>query len=144
MVLSTRVFVLSAALTSLRWGELIALRRRDLDLAKGLACVHRSLIEVGGRPVVSPPKNNSVRTVTLPAVLMDELAAHLAARVPPGGEALVFAGERVATPRRGNWRANVGTAGAVAKAGLPPGFHFHDSRHAGNHLVAQAGPRPAS
>ncbi|WP_242653078.1 tyrosine-type recombinase/integrase [Intrasporangium flavum] len=44
-----------------------------------------------------------------------------------------------ATPRRGNWRANVGWAQALAAAGLPEGFHFHDLRHTGNHLVAQSG-----
>ncbi|MEO3937541.1 tyrosine-type recombinase/integrase [Dermatophilaceae bacterium Soc4.6] len=134
-----RAFVLTAALTSLRWGELIALRRMDLDLVTGVAYVHRSLIETGGRLAVGPPKNNSVRTVTLPRVLVDELSLHLAARVPAGAESLVFTGERGATPRRGNWRANVGWVDAVAEAGIPAGFHFHDLRHTGNHLVAQAG-----
>ncbi|MEO7753365.1 MAG: tyrosine-type recombinase/integrase, partial [Terracoccus sp.] len=59
--------------------------------------------------------------------------------VPPGGDALLFTGERGATPRRGNWRANVGWREALAVAGLPEGFHFHDLRHTGNHLVAQSG-----
>ena len=35
--------------TSMRWGELIALRRRDVDLDAGLIFVQRSLIERGGR-----------------------------------------------------------------------------------------------
>lgn len=134
-----RVFVLTAALTSLRWGELIALRRMDVDLVNGVAHVHRSLIETAGRLAVAPPKNNSVRVVTLPGVLVQELYAHLETRVPPGGESLVFRGEKGATPRRGNWRANVGWVEAVAAAGLPAGFHFHDLRHTGNHLVARAG-----
>jgi integrase len=33
----------------------------------------------------------------------------------------------------------VGWRDAVKAAGLPEGFHFHDLRHTGNHLVAQAG-----
>jgi integrase len=133
-----RAFVITAAMTSLRWGELIALRRRDLDLDDGLAFVHRSLIEYCGRLEVARPKNDSVRVVTLPGVLVDELRGHLR-RVPEGEDALLFTGERGAAPRRGNWRANVGWREAVKAAGLPEGFHFHDLRHTGNHLVAQAG-----
>lgn len=133
-----RAFVLTAALTSLRWGELIALRRRDVDLDAGLALVQRSLIEVGGRLQEAPPKNNSVRAVTMPEVLIDELRRHLG-RVDRGPDTLIFTGERGATPRRGNWRANVGWPQAVEAAGLPVGFHFHDLRHTGNHLVAQSG-----
>ncbi len=133
-----RAFVITAAMTSLRWGELIALRRRDVDLDGGLAFVHRSLIEYRGRLEVARPKNDSVRVVTLPGVLVDELRAHLG-RVPADDDALLFTGERGATPRRGNWRANVGWRDAVKAAGLPEGFHFHDLRHTGNHLVAQAG-----
>jgi integrase len=133
-----RAFVITAALTSLRWGELIALRRRDVDLDSGLAFVQRSLVELGGWLEASPPKNNSVRVVTLPKVLVVELRAHLL-RVPDGPGALLFTGERGATPRRGNWRANVGWPAAVKAAGLPEGFHFHDLRHTGNHLVAQSG-----
>jgi integrase len=133
-----RAFVITAAMTSLRWGELIALRRRDLDLDDGLAFVHRSLIEYCGRLEVARPKNDSVRVVTLPGVLVDELREHLR-RVPEGEDALLFTGERGATPRRGNWRANVGWREAVKAVGLPEGFHFHDLRHTGNHLVAQAG-----
>jgi integrase len=134
-----RAFVITAALTSLRWGELIALRRRDVDLDAGLAFVHRSLIEYQGKLEVARPKNDSVRTVTLPAVLVVEVREHLRLRVPADHDALLFTGERGATPRRGNWRANVGWREAIRSAGLPEGFHFHDLRHTGNHLVAQSG-----
>jgi integrase len=133
-----RAFVLTAALTSMRWGELIALRRRDVDLDAGLIFVQRSLIERGGILEPAPLKNNSVRIVTIPTVLADELRQHLT-RVPSGPDSLVFTGERGATPRRGNWRANVGWTEALVAAGLPKGFHFHDLRHTGNHLVAQSG-----
>lgn len=133
-----RAFVITAALTSLRWGELIALRRRDVDLEAGVAVVQRSLIEYKGRLEVAPPKNNGVRVVTLPEVLIQELRQHLL-HVSADEDSLMFTGERGATPRRGNWRANVGWRDAVRAAGLPEGFHFHDLRHTGNHLVAQSG-----
>lgn len=133
-----RAFVITAALTSLRWGELIALRRRDIDLDAGVASVHRSMIEHKGRLQVAPPKSNSARVVTLPDILVSELRRHLR-RLPVSQDSLVFIGERGATPRRGNWRAIVGWRDAVQAAGLPEGFHFHDLRHTGNHLVAQSG-----
>jgi integrase len=41
--------VLMAAFTSLRWGELIALRRRHLDLAAGFVKVEAAMTEVNGR-----------------------------------------------------------------------------------------------
>lgn len=37
-----RVFILTAGLTGMRWGELIALRRSDIDLQTGLVSVHRT------------------------------------------------------------------------------------------------------
>lgn len=133
-----RVFVLTAALASLRWGELVALRRRDLDLEDGLIFVRRSMIEIGRRMEISQPKNNRSRTVAVPSALVDELREHLA-RVPGDPEAPVFTGERGGVPRRGNWRSNVGWKDAIKLVGLPDDFHFHDLRHTGNHLAAQTG-----
>ena len=110
----------------------------DDDDGEGFLLVHRSLIERGGSLTVALPKNNRVRLVTLPNLLVEDLRAHMA-RVQDGGDALLFVGERGATPRRGNWREIVGWRSAVAAAGLPEGFHFHDLRHTGNHLVARSG-----
>jgi integrase len=127
-----RVFVLAAAFTGLRWGELIALRRRDIDLVRQTVAVHRSFIEHEGRIVVGPTKSEAgVRVVALPSVLVDELSDHLATRVGPGPDALVFTGERGATPKRGGWPNRIDWPPAVRAAGLPEGFHFHDLRHTG-------------
>lgn len=135
-----RVFVLTGAFAHLRWGELVALRRRDIDLAHGLVSVWRTFVEVDGRLRAKPTtKTGKPRVVTVPPILIEELRTHLDARVAPGAMALVFTGERGATPRRGNWRDNVDWKAAVDTAGLPAGFHFHDLRHTGNHLIAQAG-----
>ncbi|WP_235545407.1 site-specific integrase [Phycicoccus sp. Soil802] len=133
-----RAFVLTAALASLRWGELVALRRRDIDLVAGLIFVRRSMVERGGSLEISLPKNNRSRTVALPAVLVEELESHLR-KVDADPDAPVFTGERGGVPRRGNWRANVQWKEAVKVAGLPEGFRFHDLRHTGNHLAAQTG-----
>lgn len=133
-----RAFVLTAALASLRWGELVALRRRDIDLAEGLIFVKRAMVERGGSLDIALPKNSRTRIVAAPGVLVDELRTHLT-KVDADPDAPVFIGERGGTPRRGNWRANVKWAAAVKSAGLPEGFRFHDLRHTGNHLAAQTG-----
>ncbi len=133
-----RAFVLAAALASLRWGELVALRRRDIDLEAGLIFVRRALVERGGTLEVSLPKGNKTRTVALPEILVQELREHLT-RVGEDADASVFTGERGGTPRRGNWRANVKWSAAISGVGLPAGFRFHDLRHTGNHLAAQTG-----
>ncbi|HET6774197.1 MAG TPA: site-specific integrase, partial [Acidimicrobiales bacterium] len=43
-----RALVMMAAFTSLRWGELIALRRRHLDLDGGFVVVRAAVVEVDG------------------------------------------------------------------------------------------------
>ncbi|MGW5194227.1 hypothetical protein ACWEOO_33570 [Kribbella sp. NPDC004138] len=58
---------LTAAFTGIRWGELIALRRTDIDLDTRLIRVSRAFAELGGgRLVVVPPKSEaSGRGVTM-------------------------------------------------------------------------------
>lgn len=136
---SYRVFVLTAALASMRWGELVGLKRRDIDLDAGLIHVRQSLLERGGQLEVALPKNGRVRIVAIPAVLVEELRGHLRDSVADSKESAVFTGKRGGTPRRGNWRSVARWPQAVKAAGLPDGFHFHDLRHTGNHLAAQTG-----
>lgn len=133
-----RVFILTAALASLRWGELVSLRRQDVDLRGGILHVTRALSENGGQLEFTQPKNNRSRIVVLPDVLVDELRTHLDGVAEDPG-ALIFTGERGGLLRRGNWRNAVKWPRAVESAGLPQGFHFHDLRHTGNHLAAQTG-----
>jgi integrase len=103
------VFILAAAFTGLRWGELIALSRMDVDLDDATISVHRSIAELtGGRLVVKPPKSSAgIRTVPIPAVLVEELRTHLLEFVEPHADSLVFTGPRGGTPKRGSWRSTV-------------------------------------
>ena len=77
--------------------------------------------------------------MTIPEVLVGELAAHLNKYVGPDDDALVFVGERGGTPKRGSWRSTVKWTERVEDAGLPAGFTFHDLRHTGNHLASMSG-----
>jgi integrase len=64
---------------------------------------------------------------------------HFVEFVGPGVDALVFTGEKVALLRSGNFLRAVSWPKSIVKAGLAPGFHFHDLRHVGNNLAAAAG-----
>jgi len=74
-----RVLVLTAAMTGLRWGELVALRRRHIDLDGGFVDVRSAVVEDGTNLTVDRTKSVAgVRVVGLPAVIMP------GASEPPG------------------------------------------------------------
>jgi integrase len=74
-----RAFVLVAAFSGLRAGELAALRVSDLELGKNPAVrVSRRLYRVGGEITMDTPKSTQgTRTVALPAFVAKELRTHL-------------------------------------------------------------------
>ncbi len=136
-----RVLVLAAAFTGLRWGELIALCRCDVDLAGGVLHVRRRLAQPrrGGLKEGPPKSQAGVRSVALPEVLVDELRQHIDSYAGPGLEGLLFRGPKGAALRRSNFGRSTRWAETVTAAGLPAGFHFHDLRHTGNQLAAASG-----
>ena len=132
--------VLVAAFGSLRWGEVTALRRSDVDTAAGTVRVQVAYVELrDGSMVLGPPKSKAgVRTVSLPAGVVQLLAEHVAAYVGEAGDALVFTGPQGRALRRSNFNGLVGWKAAVAAIGVP-GLTFHDLRHTGATLAAQTG-----
>ena len=132
--------VLVAAFGSLRWGEVTALRRSDVDTAAGTVRVQVAYVELrDGSMVLGPPKSRAgVRTVSLPAAVVARLVEHLAEYVGPDREALVFTGPQGRALRRSNFNGLVGWKAAVEAVGVP-GLTFHDLRHTGATLAAQTG-----
>ncbi|WP_405152199.1 site-specific integrase [Sphaerisporangium sp. NBC_01403] len=134
-----RALVLLATFGSLRWGELTGLRRRDLDLEAGTVRVERQLIRITGKGLVftEPKSAAGKRTVVIPGLITHDLEAHLKDFAQDGDEGLIFAG-----PDDGPiWNSNFNRrfwGKALADAGLPK-IHFHDLRHTGNTLAANAG-----
>ena len=82
-----RLLVYMAAYTGLRAGELAGLRRKDVDLLRGVVQVRQAL-EPLDPPVFGGTKTGKTRTVTLPKFLRAMLTDHLAGRIP--GEALTL------------------------------------------------------
>jgi integrase len=134
-----RALILLATFTSLRWGELAALRRSDIDLESRVISVRRSLTELeNGQLAFGPPKTEAGRrAVSFPALLSPVLLSHLSSFCSTGPDALVFTGPAGAPLRRGNFRRRVWLP-ALAEA-KTPAIHFHDLRHTGNTLTAEAG-----
>ncbi|MFD6277173.1 tyrosine-type recombinase/integrase [Streptomyces sp. NPDC060209] len=133
-----RVFILLAAFTGLRFGELAALQRHDVDLERRTVAVRRALAETrtDGILVKAPKSAAGVRTVAFPASLTESLTAHLAAYAEPGRTGLVFTGARGGQLRRNNFRRL--WLRALETTGLGD-VHFHDLRHTGNTLAATGG-----
>ncbi len=135
-----RALILLTAFASLRWGEVTALRRRDLDTVAGTVRVRAAFTERStGQMVLGPPKSRAgLRTIAVPAEIMPDIAAHLDKRTGPDDDALVFTGPKGGPMRRSGFNKLSGWPHVTAAAGAP-GLHFHDLRHTGNTLAADSG-----
>lgn len=158
-----RPLVLTAAFVGLRWGELAGLRADRVDLFHRQIRVDQQLVEVGGRLSYGPPKTKSgVRTVTLPAALVEVLAPHLAAE-PVEASGLAFPTPSAGPMRRGSFRRTWRRACADAGFDPPPrpkaatthaepiepagdwplrGLVFHELRHTAAALAIAQGAHP--
>jgi len=134
-----RALVLLGVFSSLRWGELAALRRSDIDMQARSVRVTRQLSERrGGGFAFGPPKSDAgQRTVAIPEVITSDLASHIVTYAAPGDDGLVFTSPQGAPLRLSNFCRRVWRP-ALRAAGFPM-IHFHDLRHTGNQLAADAG-----
>ena len=129
-----RLVVMTLAYSGLRWGELAALRVRDVDLLRGRLRVRRAVTEVNGRLVWTTPKGKEARSVPVPAFLRHELEQAVDHR---GTDDLLFPAPRggvlrVRSARRAWFDAAVTAAGL---RGLTP----HMLRHTAASLAVSAG-----
>jgi integrase len=127
------------AICSLRWGELAALRRSDIDLTARTVRVTRQVTTLSsGRQVIGPPKSAAGnRVVIVPEFIIAPLQLHLRWLADPGDDGLLFTSPDGKSLRYDNFRNRIWYP-ALRGAGLPR-VHFHDLRHTGNQLAADAG-----
>lgn len=121
-----RAMVLTQAGLGLRIGELLALRVQDVDFLRRTARVEWQLAP-GGKTRSEPKTPRSRRTLPLPQVVADALAAHLA-EFPAGADGSIFTTRTGAVYRHDYYGSRI-FAAAVSRAGLPTGTTSHDLRH---------------
>lgn len=121
-----RAFVLTAAYSGLRWGELVGLKVGKVDPLTCTLSVAEILVEVEGKLLdPSPPKTRAGRRlVRIPRPVMQELVEHTARYCEPGG--YLFTSPE-GGPLRKSFRSRVWVP-AVKRAGLAP-LRIHDLRH---------------
>ncbi len=133
-----RALVLLATFASMRWGELVGLRRENIDLNTCEIRIVETMAELDrGSLLPETPKSKAGRrTVSFPAELVPELRWHIERFAQPGERGLVFIGAKGGVLRRSNFRPIWNAA--CTKAGMG-GLHFHDLRHCGGTLAAATG-----
>ena len=117
-----------------RWGEVTALRPIDVDRATGTVRITRAWKPIAGGYELGPPKTRkSIRTMNVPATVLDKLDY--------SGDFLFTT--RAGRPVRSNGFHNRVWRPAVARAGLNPRPRVHDLRHTcASWLVAAGTPLP--
>ncbi|WP_228386667.1 tyrosine-type recombinase/integrase [Ornithinicoccus halotolerans] len=133
-----RPMVLLAAWCALRFGELVELRRADVDLRHGVIRVRRGVTRSGGEVIVGTPKTDAgVRDVAVPPHLLPMIEDHLAGLGDRSPAALLF------PARDGQSHMAPSTLYKVfypaREAAGRPDLRWHDLRHTGAVLAAQSG-----
>lgn len=133
-----RLALLLAAWCQLRRGEILALRRRQVDELRGTLKIDETWTSTtAGELILGPPKTDAGRrTVTVPGNVLPALLEHLRRHVDPEPDAWLFAGEagRPCSPRTldRHWTKARTIAGRED-------LHFHDLRHSGLTWAAATG-----
>lgn len=135
-----RALVITGAGTGLRPGELFGLQVRDVDFLRRTLRVERQLQQTAGHGVYAcPPKTaRSHRTVPLPKVVVDALAAHLKSYPVASQDDYVFRMQQGGPVVRTAFYDSVWRQ-AVSSAGLPKGTGMHALRHAYASLLIAGG-----
>jgi integrase len=133
-----KALVLLGGWCALRFGELAALRRCDLDLKNGVVHVRQAVTTVRGQTIVGEPKSAAGRrAVTIPPHIVPTLREHVKQHAAFGREGLVF------PPASAEGYLAVSTVHKVfnrakVRAGRPD-VRVHDLRHFGAIMAARSG-----
>jgi integrase len=138
-----RPMTLLAAWCALRFGELVELRRKDVDLRKdadiesGVIHVRRGAVRVHGEVIIGVPKSEAgIRDVSIPPHLIPALRQHLSKSITGGKNGLLFPAAHGGTLAVSTLQKSFYPAREAAGR---PDLHWHDLRHTGATLAAQNG-----
>lgn len=123
------VFFRLALGTGLRRGEMLALRWKDIDFAKGTVRVERTLVKVRGGVLFQPPKTQaSQRTISLPPSVIELLQNQRNKQKFNGDNDLVFCTKN-GSPIYPNNLLKRHFKKLLNRAGLSTEIRLHDLRH---------------
>ena len=128
-----RTLVLVLAYTDIRWGEVVALRVKDVEFLRRRLSVADNAVQLGVDHAVGHTKSRAQRSVPIPAFVLDELSVQCEGR---GHDDLVFGDGTNYLPRpksAGGW-----FAGAVKRAKVQK-ITPHDLRHTCASLAISSG-----
>lgn len=132
-----KAFVLLGGWCAMRFGELAALRRSDLDLKNGIVHIRQAVTTIKGQTVVGKPKADSGRVVSIPPHILPALKAHVAQHAEFGRDGLVFPSAS-GTGYLANSTVHRVFDRAKKAAGRPD-VRLHDLRHFGAIMAARSG-----
>lgn len=127
--------VYTLAFCGLRWGELIALRVKDIEFLRRRISVHRNAVWVGTTCEVGETKGKENRSVPVPEFVLNKLSAQCKAKA---ANDLVFPNSE-GTFRGVNKAPRGWFARAVARSGIEPTTTAHSLRHTCASLTVSAG-----
>ena len=133
--------ILLLGTVGLRWGELAALRPRDLDPLRNRIHITRSASKADGKPVIVTPKTHEVRTAATSPELM-RMLVEVAAGV--GRDELLWrsrSGGPMLSPGHRTWFASAVERCMKADSTFPR-VTPHGLRHVAAGLMIQAGANP--
>jgi integrase len=134
-----RLAVPLASWCALRFGEMIELRRGDIDLDQEVIRVRRAVVRVKGGHIVADPKSQAgIRDVAIPPHLLPMIRDHLAEHVGPKRDSLLFPSTRTGTRHLSMTALYRHWTKARTEAGRPD-LRWHDLRHSGAVLAAATG-----
>lgn len=120
--------------TGMRRGECLALTVGDIDCKAKTISISKTRDRRGGKDVITPPKTeNSIRTVTMPDQLCEELQAYIKRMYRPAESDMLF------HRSPSNVSTYLGTA--ADRAGLPR-IRLHDLRHSHASMLIEIGFSP--
>ena len=137
-----RALVLVGAFGGLRLGELAGLQVGDFDPLHRQLRVRRTVSDVRGHLIEGPPKTpKSMRTVTLPKAVVEELTSHLGTRSEVAATDWIFPAPEGGPIRRTGWVRRHWRP-ALRAAGLDDDLGTHTLRHSHVALLIAQGEHP--